>query len=251
MSESNNGQPAVRLEHVSKSFEGRKVLDDISFQVGSGEAFCLLGRSGVGKSVTLKLIIGLLKPDRGKIFVQGHEMQSLEREQLGEARKKIGFLFQSAALFDSISVYENVAFPLRRHTNKSEAEIRSIVQEKLNEVELGNEGNKIPSELSGGMQKRAGLARALALEPAVLLVDEPSSGLDHITAGEIYELLLNLKQKRHVTLIAVTHDVSGARKFADRFAVLNRGRIVECGSVEDIAESDDPVVRNLAAGVET
>jgi phospholipid/cholesterol/gamma-HCH transport system ATP-binding protein len=251
MNPNNHPEPAVCLDHVSKAFEGRKVLEDVSFQVGVGEAFCLLGRSGAGKSVTLKLIIGLLKPDQGKVFVHGQEMHALQRAKLGEARKKIGFLFQDAALFDSISVYENVAFPLHRHTNKSEDEIRSVVQEKLDEVELGKEGKKKPSELSGGMRKRAGLARALALEPDVLLVDEPSSGLDHITATEIYELLLSLKQKRHVTLVAVTHDVAGARKFADRFAVLNKGRIVECGSVEEMAESDDPVVRNLAAGVET
>ena len=251
MNENHDRRAAVRLDHVSKSFGDRTVLEDVSFQVGTGEAFCLLGRSGVGKSVTLRLMIGLIKPDRGKIFVQGHEMQAIEREELGEARKKIGFLFQGAALFDSISVFENVAFPLRRHTKKSEEEIRAVVQEKLDEVELSKEGKKMPSELSGGMQKRAGLARALALDPAVLLVDEPSSGLDHITAKEIYELLLNLKQSRHVTLVAVTHDVAGARKFADRFAVLNEGKIVACGSPEDLAGSDNPVVRELAAGVET
>ncbi len=251
MSERGNAQPAVLLDHVSKTFEKRKVLEDVSFQVGSGEAFGLLGRSGAGKSVTLKLIIGLLKPDQGKILVLGQEMQTLARDKLGEVRKKIGFLFQDAALFDSISVYENVAFPLRRHTGKSDAEIKDIVQQRLDDVGLSKEGRKMPSELSGGMRKRAGLARALALEPEVVLVDEPSSGLDHITAGEIYDLLLEMKQKRHVTLIAVTHDVAGARKFADKFAVLNRGRIVECGSFQELEESDDPVVRNLAAGAET
>lgn len=251
MSETRNGQPAVRLENVSKIFDNRKILEDVSFQVVTGEAFCLLGRSGAGKSVTLKLIIGLLKPDRGKILVHGREMQTLQRDELGEARKKIGFLFQDAALFDSISVYENIAFPLRRHTNKSNGDIRDIVQQRLDDVGLSKEGSKMPSELSGGMRKRAGLARALALDPDLVLVDEPSSGLDHITAGEIYELLENLKEKHHVTLIAVTHDVAGARKYADRFAVLNRGKIVECGSFEEIEESDDPVVRNLAAGAET
>lgn len=240
----------MRVEHISKSFGGRKVLDDISFQVASGEAFCLLGKSGIGKSVTLKLMIGLLKPDSGSIFIQGAEIPKLEGDELAEARKKIGFLFQSAALFDSISVRDNVAFPLRRHTKKSEKEIRNIVDEKLRNVELEKDADKMPSELSGGMQKRAGLARALALDPPVILVDEPSSGLDQITAAEIYELLRRLKEKRHVTLVAVTHDVPGAKIFADRFAVLARGKIAACGSAEDLEHSEDEEVRQLASGAQ-
>ncbi len=251
MNRSKDDEPAVRFEHVSKSFGDRKVLEDVSFRVACGEAFCLLGRSGVGKSVTLKLLIGLLKPEQGQVFVEGNEIATLKSEKLGEARKRIGFLFQSAALFDSISVRQNVAFPLRRHTKKSEKEIEEIVREKLEEVSLEKDGDKMPSELSGGMQKRAGLARALALEPPILLVDEPSSGLDHITASEIYDLLLGLKKKRNVTLVAVTHDVAGAQKFADRFAVLEDGHIAECGSAEELLHSDDPVVRNLAAGAQT
>lgn len=162
MKKAEDGGPAVRFGHVSKSFDGRKVLDDISFQVRQGEAFCLLGRSGTGKSVTLKLMIGLLKPDQGSIAIHGSEIQHLKAAKLAEARKEIGFLFQDAALFDSISVTENVAFPLRRHTRKPEEEIRSIMREKLEEVELGSEGNKMPDELSGGMRKRAGLARFIS-----------------------------------------------------------------------------------------
>ena len=250
MDERNEGQAAVRVEDVGKSFDERQVLHELSFQVAAGEAFCLLGRSGAGKSVTLKLIIGLLKPDHGKIYIQGEDIATLKRQKLGEARKKIGFLFQGAALFDSITVAENVAFPLRRHTKKTDKEIRDIVHEKLAEVELEREGKKMPAELSGGMHKRAGLARALALEPSILLVDEPSSGLDHITADEIYDLLLSLKKKRHVTLIAVTHDTAGAKRFADRFAVLEHGTIAACGTPEELAESDDEEVRNLAAGTE-
>ena len=251
MSEGKEHSEAVRVEHVSKSFGGRKVLEDLSFRVASGEAFCLLGRSGIGKSVTLKLLIGLLKPDGGTIFIKGNEIPSLRGEKLTEARKKMGFLFQNAALFDSISVRENVAFPLRRHTKKSEKEIRSIVNDKLKHVELEKDGDKMPSELSGGMQKRVGLARALALDPSILLVDEPSSGLDHITASEIYELLNGLKEKRHVTLIAVTHDVPGAKTFGDRFAVLAHGRIVACGTAEDLAHSEEREVRELASGAQT
>jgi phospholipid/cholesterol/gamma-HCH transport system ATP-binding protein len=244
-------QVAVRLEHVSKMFGKRTVLDDINLQVSHGEAFCLLGRSGTGKSVTLKIIIGLIKPDRGKVTVHGSEIEKLDSTQLAAVRRKIGFLFQNGALFDSISVAENVAFPLRRHTRKSNHEIREIVREKLKEVELENEGEKMPAELSGGMNKRAGLARALALDPDILLIDEPSSGLDRITATEIYALLLELKKKRKVTLVVVTHDVLGSTKFADRFAVLDRGKIAACGSADELSRSDNPLVRNLAAGSET
>lgn len=243
--------PAVRFENVSKSFDGKKILERVSFQVGAGEAFCLLGRSGTGKSVTLKLMIGLIKPDEGIVSIHGSEIQNLNPRRLSDARKSVGFLFQNAALFDSISVSENVAFPLRRHTRKSEKEIRAVVREKLEEVELAQEGNKMPSQLSGGMAKRAGLARALALDPNILLVDEPSSGLDRITATEIYQLLLELKKKKKVTLVVVTHDVTGARTFADRFAVLDRGKIAGCGTADELAHSDNPLVRDLSQGSET
>lgn len=244
-------QIAIRMEHISKSFSGRKVLDDLTFQVGEGRAFCLLGKSGMGKSVTLKIMIGLIKPDQGRVFIEGNEIERLTPAELARVRKQTGFLFQNAALFDSITVAENVAFPLRRHTKKSEKEIREIVHEKLSEVELEKDGDKMPAELSGGMNKRAGLARALALDPDILLVDEPSSGLDRITASEIYDLLLRLKKKRNVTLVVVTHDVVGARKFADRFAVLDQGKIAGSGTAEDLVKSDNPLVRNLAAGSET
>lgn len=246
----NSGQPAVELNHISKAFEGRMVLEDITFQVDTGQAFCLLGRSGMGKSVTLKIIIGLVKPDRGTVRVQGDEIQSADTEKLAAVRKRIGFLFQEAALFDSISVAENVAFPLRRHTKRSEGEIRAIVQEKLKEVELEKEGNKMPAELSGGMSKRAGLARALALDPSILLIDEPASGLDSITASEIHELLLRLKKKQNVTMVVVTHDVRGAQTFADRFAVLDHGKIVSIGTADELAASENSLVRNLATGSE-
>lgn len=247
----NNGKIAVRLEDVSKEYGDQKVLDHVSFQVGAGQGFCLLGRSGIGKSVTLKIMIGLIKPDAGKVFIHGTEIQSLDAPNLSAVRKNTGFLFQNAALFDSISVAENVAFPLRRHTKKSEKEIKAIVREKLKEVDLENEGGKAPAELSGGMSKRAALARALALDPAILLVDEPSSGLDRITASEIYELLLQLKKKRKVTLIVVTHDVAGARKFADQFAILDGGTIAACGTADELEHSNNALVRELAEGSTT
>lgn len=252
MSDPEQSQPAaVELEHVSKTFAAQEVLKDVSFQVAQGKAFCLLGRSGTGKSVTLKIMIGLIKPERGKVLIQGNAIQDLHATELENARKKIGFLFQNGALFDSISVFENVAFPLRRHTRKSEREIRDIVEEKLQEVELGDQGKKMPSELSGGMSKRAALARALALDPTILLVDEPSTGLDRITANEIYELLLQLKKKKHVTMVVVTHDVPGAVRFVDRFAILNQGRIIACGTMDDLARSDNQLVHELLQGSET
>lgn len=258
MTAMNDAQPepaqhplAIELEHVSKTFRGRAVLDDISVKVATGKTFCLLGRSGIGKSVTLKIMVGLIQPDDGRVKVQGKELVHRDHRLLSEVRRQIGFLFQNAALFDSISVGDNVAFPLRRHTRKSEGEIRSIVQEKLKEVELEKEGSKMPSELSGGMLKRAGLARALALDPSILLIDEPSSGLDRITAGEIYDLLLRLKKNRHVTSVVVTHDVTGARKFADEFGVLDEGRMIACGPHDELTRDENQLVRELIAGSET
>lgn len=248
---SNDRAPAIRFEGVSKSFGDKKVLDDISFEVGCGQAFCILGRSGTGKSVTLKLMIGLLKPDQGKVFVEDQEITALDSAELSKVRKRVGFLFQSSALFDSISVGENLAFPLRRHTDKSPDEIDAIVREKLKQVELENEHDKMPSDLSGGMRKRAGLARALVLDPAIVLVDEPSSGLDHITASEIDQLLAGLKAKQKTTLVIVTHDLTGARRFADRLAVLHEGRILACDAPDQLEKSDNELVRQLVSGTQT
>lgn len=246
-----SSSPAIQLDGVSKAFDSRAVLHRVSLQVAEGEALGILGRSGTGKSVTLKIIVGLIPPDEGRVLIRGTEVRRQDHAALSKVRRQIGFLFQNAALFDSISVADNVAFPLRRHTKKSEAEIRSIVREKLKEVELENEGGKMPSELSGGMSKRAGLARALVLDPPILLIDEPSSGLDRITAAEIYELLLKLKKTRNATMVVVTHDVAGARKFADRFAILHEGSIVGCGTADELWHSDNRLVRELAAGSET
>ena len=188
-----NENGAIRFEGVSKSFGARTVLRDISFTVAAGTAYVLLGRSGSGKSVTLKLICGLIKPDAGKIQVENAEVTGLDSTAMIPIRKQMGFLFQSSALFDSISVGENVAFAMRRHTNKPNQEIHDLAQKALDKVGLGKEYDSMPSSLSGGMRKRAGLARALALEPSILLVDEPSAGLDPITSSEIDDLLLTIK----------------------------------------------------------
>jgi phospholipid/cholesterol/gamma-HCH transport system ATP-binding protein len=237
-----NGQPAVRLQEVTKSFGTRRVLDHVSFDVPAGTACCVLGRSGTGKSVTLKHIVGLMKPDSGHVLVFGEDVPTLKTRELARMRKGIGFLFQNAALFDSISVGENVAFPMRRHTKLSDSEIRDRVQQKLDAVGLGSEAEKMPADLSGGMRKRAGLARAMALDPRLLLVDEPSAGLDPITAGEIDDLLLHLKQEQHTTLVVVTHNIPSARTIGDELLMLHEGRILARGTADELSQSDNEIV---------
>jgi phospholipid/cholesterol/gamma-HCH transport system ATP-binding protein len=233
---------AIRLEHVTKSFEGRKVLDDLSLEIPEGSAFCLLGRSGTGKSVTLKHIIGLVRPDSGHVFVRGKDVSALSRGELSEIRRSMGFLFQEAALFDSITVGENVAFPLRRHTDWPDPRIHEVARAKLADVDLDDDYDKMPAELSGGMRKRAGLARAMALDPDILLVDEPSAGLDPITAAEIDQLLVALK-RGGTTLVVVTHNIPSARHIGDELALLHAGRVVERGTAAVLDRSENDLVR--------
>ena len=237
--------PAVRFDHVTTVLGGRTVLNDVSFEIGAGEAVCVLGKSGTGKSVTLKTIMGLMTPDAGRVFVEGEEVTDAPRSVLSEIRQRLGFLFQNAALFDSISVGENVAFPLRRHTDYSDKEIEEIVLEKLGQVGLEADYDKMPAQLSGGMKKRVGLARAMALDPPILLVDEPSAGLDPITADEIDELLCELRDQQNTTLIVVTHNIPSARKVARRLLVLDQGRIVAEGTAEVLDRSELPLVRDF------
>jgi len=236
---------AIRFEHVSKAFGNLKVLEDVSFRVRRGEAFCILGRSGSGKSVTLRQLVGLIKPDHGKIYVEDEEISALDTRGLARVRKRIGFLFQYSALFDSISVGENVAFPLRRHTTLKDREIRSRVQQLLESVGLADVYGKMPAEISGGMQKRAALARALALNPPVLLVDEPSSGLDPVTSAEIDSLLLHLKHREKTTMVVVTHNIPSARILGDELAVLHEGRILDSGTPAQLQVSEHGLVRSL------
>jgi phospholipid/cholesterol/gamma-HCH transport system ATP-binding protein len=237
-----DGRAAVRLEGVSKSFSGRTVLDDVSFEVPEGQGFVILGRSGTGKSVMLKHVNGLVQPDRGRVFVGDDEVSALGGTELARVRTRIGFLFQNAALFDSISVGENVAFPLRRHTKLRDAEIRSRVREKLGAVGLEREYDNMPAALSGGMRKRAGLARALALDPPILLVDEPSAGLDPVTSDEIDDLLLGLKDHGGTTLMVVTHNIPSARKLGDQLLMLHEGTVIARGTVEELDRSRDELV---------
>jgi phospholipid/cholesterol/gamma-HCH transport system ATP-binding protein len=237
-----SGEPAIRLEHVTKLFDGHKVLDDLSLDIPDGSAFCLLGRSGTGKSVTLKHIIGLMRPDTGHVFVHGKDVAALRRGELSEIRRSMGFLFQEAALFDSITVGENVAFPLRRHTDWPDPKIREVARAKLADVDLENNYDKMPAELSGGMRKRAGLARAMALDPDILLVDEPSAGLDPITAGEIDQLLADLKRSG-TTLVVVTHNIPSARHIGDELALLHEGHVIERGTASELDRSENELVR--------
>ena len=238
---------AVAFQQVSKSFGTKEVLRDVSFEVPTGEALCILGRSGTGKSVTLKLIISLLKPDEGTIWIEQNEITRLDESRLSQVRRKMGFLFQDAALFDSLNLYENLALPLFRLTDKSPEEVDFVIDRVLHQVGLAAEKKKMPSELSGGMRKRAGLARALVLEPRIVLADEPSSGLDRITASEIDDLLLKQKAEHNTTLIVVTHDVRGARRVGDRIAVLDKGKLVAFGPVEEVERSENEVARNLVS----
>ena len=227
---------------LHKSFGSQKVLNGVDLSAAAGETVVVLGRSGTGKSVLLKLIVGLLKPDAGSIKVHDQEIIGLEMDGLNDIRKKIGFLFQQAALYDSLSVEENVAFPLERHSRISEAERHEKVRSLLASVGMERDLAKMPSDISGGMQKRVGLARALALDPDILLFDEPTSGLDPITASEIGELIVKLKNERNLASIVVTHDVHGAKSFADRVVMLREGKVVIDGTFSDMEKSKDPFV---------
>jgi len=239
---------AVEFRQVNKAFGQRKVLDNVSFQVEEGQALCVLGRSGTGKSVTLKLMIGLLKPDSGKVCIDDEDISHFEAEDLSRVRRNIGFLFQSAALFDSFTLADNLAMPLRRlDKSKTEPEIKEAVDCALKMVGLEKDKKKMPAELSGGMRKRAGLARALVLNPRLLLVDEPSSGLDRITAAEIDNLLIRVKEENQATLVIVTHDVRGARRVGDKIAVLDQGRLAGWGQADELEQSENEIVRNLVS----
>jgi phospholipid/cholesterol/gamma-HCH transport system ATP-binding protein len=227
--------PAVVLQGLHKSFDSQIVLNGIDLTVASGETLAVLGRSGTGKSVLLKLIIGLLKPDSGSILIHGQEITGLPLDALNEIRKRMGFLFQHAALYDSLTVEQNVAFPLQRHTRMTPSEQGSRVKELLASVGMEGDFNKMPSDLSGGMQKRVGLARALSLKPTILL-------LDPITSGEIDELILKLQEEHGTASIVVTHDLHSAKTIADRIALLREGNVLLDGTFKELEKSDDKFV---------
>jgi phospholipid/cholesterol/gamma-HCH transport system ATP-binding protein len=238
----NSAGPAVVLQGLHKSYGPQTVLNGIDLTVTRGETLVVLGRSGTGKSVLLKLIIGLQKPDSGSIRVHGEEITSANIEEVNRIRKTMGFLFQHAALYDSLTVEENVAFPLRRHTKMTTSERGDRIQELLAGVGMEDALKKMPGDISGGMQKRVGLARALALEPAILLLDEPTAGLDPITSRAIDELILKLQEERDVASIVVTHDLLSAKLIADRIVLLHEGNAVMEGTFDELERSDDKFV---------
>jgi len=232
----------VVVKGLRKAFGSQTVLNGIDLTVARGETLAIMGRSGTGKSILLKLLIRLQQSDAGSIRIHGREIGELDLAELNEIRKKVGFLFQQAALYDSLTVEENVAFPMTRHTTLSPAERKNRVRELLASVGMERDLAKMPSQISGGMQKRVGLARALALDPEILLFDEPTAGLDPITAGEIDRLILELKERRKITSLVATHDIHGARSFSDRVVMLNEGNVLIEGSFEDVRRSQDEFV---------
>ncbi len=241
---------SVKIEVVDlhKSFDDNGVLRGVNLAVSKGESMVVIGGSGVGKSVLIKCIIGLIQPDRGSIRVDGQEITSLSEKSLNEIRKKFGMLFQAGALFDSLPVWENVGFGLKQHTGLNDKEIKAIAVEKLRLLGLRNVEDLMPSELSGGMRKRVSLARAIAMEPEILLYDEPTTGLDPIMADAINDLIVQMRKKLEVTSIAITHDMVSAYKIADRIAMLYEGEIIEVGTPQQIGESSNAVVQQFIQG---
>jgi phospholipid/cholesterol/gamma-HCH transport system ATP-binding protein len=240
--------PIISLQHLYKSFDGRQVLQDMSIDVEQGESLVIVGGSGTGKSVTLKHIIGLLKPDKGRVIVDGQDLTTLKEVELNQFRRRFGMAFQEGALFDSMSVFENIAFPLRRHTKMSEKEIRARVEECLEDVHLHNVDKKRPSELSGGMRRRVGFARAISLKPEILLFDEPTTGLDPVISDVIAELIEEMDVKLGTTTVTITHDMKVAFKIADRVAMLYQGQIIEQGTPEEFQRSKNPIVEQFIEG---
>jgi phospholipid/cholesterol/gamma-HCH transport system ATP-binding protein len=244
--EEDSSAPAIAVEDLHKSFGSQKVLNGISLAVSRGETLAVLGRSGTGKSVLLRLIIGLEKPDSGLVRIHGQDIVGMALDQLGEIRMTMGFLFQHAALYDSLTVEQNVAFPLQHHKKEmSKSEQGDRVKQLLAEVGMEGDLQKMPSDISGGMQKRVGLARALALEPDILLLDEPTAGLDPISAAEIDDLVLKLQEEHHMASIVVTHDLHSAKTIAGRLALINEGNVVIEGSFEELQKSDIEFVREF------
>lgn len=238
----------IEIVDLHKSFGDNKVLDGVNLTINKGETTTIIGRSGVGKSVLLKHIIGLVKPDEGKILIDGEDITQYKNEKLVELRQRFGMLFQGSALFDSMTVQENVGLGLREHTKLPEEEVREIVKEKLRLVGLSGVENSKPAELSGGMKKRVGLARAIAMSPEYILYDEPTTGLDPIMADAINYLIIRMKNELNVTSIAVTHDIVSAYKISNRIAMIYEGKIIFVGTPEEVKNTDDPIVRQFVEG---
>jgi phospholipid/cholesterol/gamma-HCH transport system ATP-binding protein len=238
----------IEIQDLHKSFGSKVVLAGLTLTIERGETMVVIGGSGTGKSVLLKHVIGLMKPDQGRVVVDGQEVGGLDETQVTNLRKKFGMLFQGAALFDSLCVWENVGFWLTQHSKRRPREIKEIAREKLALVGLKGVEDLMPAELSGGMKKRVGLARAIAHDPQIMLYDEPTTGLDPIMADVINELIIRLKHQLKMTSIAITHDMTSAYKIADRIAMLYQGRIQEVGTPDEIRASRNPIVRQFITG---
>ena len=239
---------AIEFVEVYKSFGRNHVLRGLNMGLPEGQISMIIGPSGTGKSVCIKHIVGLLYPDEGDVIVQGQSIPSLRDAELFELRRKFGVLFQDGALFGSLNLYDNVAFPLRQHTEKGDDEIAEIVNRRMREVGLGGEGGKMPNELSGGMRKRAGFARALVLDPEIVLFDEPDSGLDPVRTALLCELIKEVHAENGGTYVVITHDIMSARRVAEHISVLWKGRIVESGPAEELFASENPFVRQFLSG---
>ncbi|MEO6436716.1 MAG: ABC transporter ATP-binding protein [Tepidisphaeraceae bacterium] len=244
-------QTAIRVLDVTKRFGTQTVLDAIRLDVHEGETLVILGGSGSGKSTLLRLMIGNLMPDGGEIDALGHQLSKMSAGELATYRKSIGVLFQSGALFNSMTVAENVALPLREHSDLPDETVEIVVKIKLELVGLREHADKMPAQLSGGMKKRAGLARALALDPKILFYDEPSAGLDPVTSAEIDELIIDLNEKLGVTSVVVTHEMDSAFRIADRMVLLDRGKFIVSGSPDEMRDNTDPLVRQFVHGLTT
>ena len=241
-------EAAIRIVNLTKSFGPQTIFENVSMEIPKGLVTIVLGPSGTGKSVFLKHLVGLLRPDSGEVWVGEHNIPALKERELYQVRKKFGVLFQDGALFGSMSLYDNTAFPLREHTRKSEGEIRTIVSEKLAMVGLTGAERKFPGEISGGMRKRAGLARALVLDPEIILFDEPDSGLDPVRTAFLNELVIDLKKQIGATMIIVTHHIASARQIADYIGLLFRRKLIKYGPANEMFESESPVVKQFLAG---
>lgn len=238
----------IEIINLHKAFGNHQVLKGVNLKVEKGESMVVIGGSGSGKSVLLKHIIGLLKPDKGNVFINGTDITTLKEKELYEIRKKFGMLFQMSALFDSMSVWENVGFSLIRHKKMNEKKAKEVAIEKLRLVGLVGVEDLMPAELSGGMKKRVGLARAIAHEPEILLYDEPTTGLDPIMADAINQLIIDMKKHLSVTSVAITHDMNSAYKIGDRIAMLYDGKIIEIGTPDKIKNTDNPIVKQFITG---